>query len=143
MRQDRRLARVLHVLLHLDEMEGPATSDMIAQMLGTNPALVRRTMAGLREAGYVQSAKGHGGGWSLARPLDEITLLGVYEAVGAPPLFAMGSDGDDTTCLLARAANEATTNALSAARDHFHASLAKVTVAELSRDYVSYRQKQD
>lgn len=29
-------------------------------MLGTNPVVVRRTMAGLREAGYVKSEKGHG-----------------------------------------------------------------------------------
>ena len=81
MSQDRRLARVLHVLLHLDEMDGPATSDMIAQMLGTNPALVRRTMAGLREAGYVQAAKGHGGGWRLSRPLAALTQLGFSEAL--------------------------------------------------------------
>lgn len=135
MRQDSRLARVLHVLLHLDGMKEPATSDMIAGMLGTNPAVVRRTMSGLRQAGYVHSVRGHGGGWSLARPLEQITLLGIYEALGSPALFAIGIDGENPTCLLARAANDATTRALRSARDHFHASLAQVTVADLFAAY--------
>jgi Rrf2 family protein len=131
MRQDSRLARVLHVLLHLDEMEKPATSVLIARMLGTNSAVVRRTMAGLRRAGYVQSIKGHGGGWSLAQPLEKITLLGIYEALGSPQLFAIGCDGETSTCKLAREANNATSNALSDAQQHFYQSLSKVTVADL------------
>ncbi len=45
--------------------------DTIAQMLGTNPVVVRRTMALLKEQGYVSSEKGHRGGWKLARPLAE------------------------------------------------------------------------
>ena len=52
---------------HLDGLEGPVTSEMICQMLRTNPSLVRRTMAGLRESGLVTSTKGRHGGWHLAR----------------------------------------------------------------------------
>jgi Rrf2 family protein len=132
MRHDSRLARVLHILLHLDAMEEPATSELIAKMLGTNSAVVRRTMAGLRKAGYVQSVRGHGGGWHLARPLENITLLGIYEALGSPPLFAIGSDGEESTCQLARAANDATTTALSEAKQQFYRSLSKVTVADIT-----------
>lgn len=58
---------MLYALLHLDRMQAPATSELIAQMLGTNALVVRRTMGGLRRAGIVFSVKGHGGGWSLAR----------------------------------------------------------------------------
>lgn len=133
MRQDNRLARVLHVLLHLDEMEKPATSELIAQMLGTNSSVVRRTMAGLRRAGYVQSIKGHGGGWNLAEPLEKITLLGIYEALGSPPLFAIGNDNEGSKCLLARAANDATAKALSEAQQLFYESLSRVTVADLTK----------
>lgn len=132
MRQDSRLSRVLHALLHLDKMEGPATSDVIATMLQTNAAVVRRTMSGLREAGIVTSTKGHRGGWSLARPLHEITLLGIYEALGSPQLFAIGNDEDDPACLLARAANAATNEALKAARTQFELSLYGITVAQLA-----------
>jgi DNA-binding IscR family transcriptional regulator len=46
-------------------------------MNGTNPVVFRRTLAGLREAGFVRSEKGHGGGWMLAKPLAKVSLLDV------------------------------------------------------------------
>lgn len=36
MRNDTRLSRMLHVLIHMARHEGPATSEAIGQMLGTN-----------------------------------------------------------------------------------------------------------
>lgn len=131
LRTDSRLPRVLHVLLHLEQAEDPVTSNQMGQMLGMNPSLVRRTMAGLRDAGFVSSTKGHGGGWYLAKPLNEISLAQVYEALGSPNLFAMGQSDDAPACLLEKAANNATANALQAARDTFDAELVKVTVADL------------
>ena len=128
---DSRLPRVLHTLLHLDEAEAPLTSEMIGKMLGTNPSLVRRTMAGLRKAGMVESIKGHGGGWILAKSLDQMTLAEVYEALGTPTLFALGVSGDRPDCLLERAANVATVNALDKARESFLSELKAVTVADL------------
>lgn len=133
MRQDQRLSRVLHALLHLAEMDRPATSQLIAQMLQTNSAVVRRTMAGLREAGIVNSIKGHGGGWTLQRPLDEITLLDIYRALGEPQLFAIGIDNEQTTCLVARAANAATSAALQEALSKFEKSLADTTVSKIGQ----------
>jgi DNA-binding IscR family transcriptional regulator len=135
MRQDKRLSRVLHALLHLDGMDEPATSDLIAQMLQTNSAVVRRTMAGLRDAEIVTSTKGHGGGWILMKPLSEISLLAIYQALGSPTLFALGNDEEEPTCLLAREANAATTEALNAARVQFERSLGAVTVAQLTADW--------
>ena len=132
MRTDSRLPRVLHVLLHLEQIEDPATSDMIGQMLGMNASLVRRTMAGLRDAGFVSSTKGHGGGWYLATPLSQITMAQVYDALGAPTLFAVGQSNDAPSCLLERAANAATEGALDAARVAFAEALAKTTVADLA-----------
>jgi DNA-binding IscR family transcriptional regulator len=45
-RNDSRLSRMLHVLLHMARHDAPMTSETIAKMLGTNPVVVRRTMAG-------------------------------------------------------------------------------------------------
>lgn len=105
MNRDRRLSDVLHVLLHLDQAETPLTSDALAASLGTNAAAFRRMMTGLREAGYVRSEKGHGGGWTLARPLTEISLLDVYSALGRPNLFAIGNRSDRPNCLIERNVN--------------------------------------
>ncbi|MCO3175233.1 Rrf2 family transcriptional regulator, partial [Pseudomonas aeruginosa] len=88
MRNDTRLSRMLHVLIHMARHEGPATSEAIGQMLGTNPVVVRRTMALLKNEGYVSSEKGHRGGWRLAKPLADITLLDIHQALGASSIFA-------------------------------------------------------
>ncbi len=60
------MSGVLHVLLHMAEQDAPATSERLAKAMDTNPVVIRRVMAGLREQGYVRSEKGHGGGWTLA-----------------------------------------------------------------------------
>ena len=48
--------------------------EVLAKAMHTNPVVLRRVMAGLRDRGFVRSEKGHGGGWTLARDLSEITL---------------------------------------------------------------------
>ncbi|GLU33085.1 Rrf2 family transcriptional regulator [Trinickia caryophylli] len=105
MRVDSRLSRTLHVLLHMARHDGPMTSDTIAAMLCTNPVVVRRMLSGLREQGYVESAKGHGGGWQLTRDLDTLTLLDIYRAVGEPALFSDLLTGDHPHCLVEQAVN--------------------------------------
>src|SRR3546814_3114318 len=60
----------------------------------TNPVVVLRILAGLREAGFVRSEKGHGGGWTIARDLSAITMRDVYDAIGRPHLMAMGNRTD-------------------------------------------------
>jgi DNA-binding IscR family transcriptional regulator len=105
MNKDTRLSDVLHVLLHMDNAHEPLTSEVLARSMGTNPAVFRRTMAGLREAGLVRSGKGHGGGWQLARPLSAITLLAVYESLGRPNLFAIGNRSRHPDCLVEKNVN--------------------------------------
>ena len=71
------MSGVLHVLLHMAQQDNPATSEMLAKAMQTNPVVIRRIMAGLRERGYVRSEKGHGGGWTLACDLSQLTLRDV------------------------------------------------------------------
>ena len=84
MKQNSQLSDVLHVLLHMAENEAPSTSEQLAAAMQTHPVVLRRLMAGLREAGFVASAKGHGGGWVLSCAMDRITLRDVHAALGAP-----------------------------------------------------------
>jgi Rrf2 family protein len=77
-----RFSVALHVLTHLVEDAEPQTSEQLAECVSTNPVVVRRTLAGLREAGLVSSTRGTGGGWSLARAAGDITLRDVYAALG-------------------------------------------------------------
>ncbi|HET8904928.1 MAG TPA: Rrf2 family transcriptional regulator [Saccharospirillum sp.] len=107
MRKDSRLSRVLHVLVHLDAFDTPVTSDVLAEMLSTNPVVVRRTMALLRDQGYVQSVKGHSGGWSLSKPLSELTLLDIHKALGDSSIFTIGLTDEHTRCPIEHAVNAA------------------------------------
>ncbi|MBB3220618.1 Rrf2 family transcriptional regulator [Pseudoduganella umbonata] len=133
MRHDSRLSRMLHVLIHMDSLDAPATSETIAAMLGTNPVVVRRTMAGLREQGYVQSGKGHGGGWLLTRPLDRITLLDIHRALGEPPVFAIGTTDEHANCLVERAVNAELGDAMREAERILLERFGSVTLADLAR----------
>lgn len=135
MRNDSRLSRMLHVLLHMARHDGPMTSDEIAHMLSTNPVVVRRTMAGLRDSGYVRSEKGHGGGWLIAADLEAVTLLDVHRAVGGPRLFAIGNDHPNPDCAVEKVVNEALEDVLREAEALLVARLGTVTIAELAKRF--------
>lgn len=131
MNKDTRLSDVLHVVLHMAQVEQPLTSEVLAKTMGTNPAVFRRTMAGLRKAGYVQSGKGHGGGWQLARPLDQITLLAVYEALNRPTLFAIGNRSGHPDCLIEKNVNAALSNTMVQAEALLLERFGEVTLDQL------------
>ena len=135
MRRDSRLSGVLHVLLHMAEMDGPVTSETMATIMGSNPAAIRRTMAGLREAGLVRSEKGHGGGWTIERPLSDITLGDIYASLDSPELFAMGNRTDAPGCLVEEAVNAALGSAFDEARALLLNRFAAVPLAQLSADF--------
>lgn len=116
------------------ELGKPATSEWLAQAMQTNPVVIRRLMAGLRDAGFVASAKGHGGGWVLSCSLDHITLRDIHEAVGAPELLAIGHRAESPGCLVEQAVNAALEQAYRDAAAVLLARLGSVTLAVLSRD---------
>lgn len=111
------------------------TSEAIAKMLGTNPVVVRRTMAGLRDAGYVRSEKGHGGGWAIAVDLENVSLLDVHRAVGGPRIFAIGNEHPTPDCAVEKVVNEALEDALCEAEALLVARLGALKLAELSRSF--------
>ena len=62
MKRNSRLSSTLHILVHMAEVPDRAlTSEELAGFIHTNPVVVRRTIAGLREAGIVTSGRGHAG----------------------------------------------------------------------------------
>ncbi|WP_339510442.1 Rrf2 family transcriptional regulator [Pseudomonas sp. RL_15y_Pfl2_60] len=135
MRNDSRLSRMLHVLIHMARHEGPMTSAGIAMMLGTNSAVIRRTMAGLRDAGYVRSEKGHGGGWAIDCDLDRVSLLDIYRAVGGTKLFALGNEHSNPDCLIEQVVNQTVADALNEAESLLMGRLADISLGQLSRTF--------
>ncbi|NVP54578.1 Rrf2 family transcriptional regulator [Mycoplana rhizolycopersici] len=117
MKRNSRLSAALHALLHMAERDTPMTSDDIAACLNTNAVVVRRTMAGLREAGLVESGRGHGGGWVVTRPLCEISLLDVHLALGEPDLLQIGHATENPGCVVEQVVNSALDETMKEAED--------------------------
>lgn len=134
MNRDSRLSGVLHVLLHLAERDTPVTSDVLARALQTNPVVIRRIMAGLRDQGYVRSEKGHGGGWMLACDLSKVTLHDIYSALGSPSLLAISNRTEAPGCLVEQAVNAALNKTFQEAEALLLARFGEVTLAMLSAD---------
>ena len=135
MRKDSRLSRALHMLIHLNSYSHPVTSDTLANMLMTNPVVVRRTMALLRQAGYVSAIKGHNGGWLLATPLTDITLFDIHQALGEKNLFVIGLTDEHSNCPIEHAVNSALQNAMDDAEALLLKRFAEVSLAELASQF--------
>jgi Rrf2 family protein len=80
----------LHCLLHLVRSPGesaPSSRDL-AEFQGIPAAYVAKIFSDLEKAGVVAANEGIHGGFRLARPAGEITVLDVVDAVeGDKPLF--------------------------------------------------------
>ena len=117
------------------EQKGPVTSETLAKAMDTNAVVIRRILSGLRDHGYVRSEKGHGGGWTLARDLATISLRDIYQALGEPPLLAIGNRTEAPRCLVEQAVNAALDHAFDEAEALLLSRLGNVTLAMLSADF--------
>lgn len=113
------------------------TSDELASRMSTDPAVVRRTLAGLRDAGIVRSGKGHGGGWSLERALEDVTMRDVHEALGITEVFAIGTRTESPGCFVEQTVNRAMKGALDAAEGVLLQQLGGVSLAAIAAEVAS------
>lgn len=71
-----------HTLIHLSLADDPlVSSEEIAASVDTNPAFIRQILGALRDGGLVAARRGPNGGFSLAKPPAEISLLDVFQVL--------------------------------------------------------------
>lgn len=77
-----RLTVAAHTLAVIEYFKdkNKTTSDFIASSVGVNPVVIRRILLQLKDAGFIDVARGSGGATLKKRP-EEITLLDIYRAV--------------------------------------------------------------
>jgi Rrf2 family iron-sulfur cluster assembly transcriptional regulator len=113
--------------LALHDGAGPVVLADIARRNRISPAYLEQLLAGLRRSGLIESARGPGGGYRLARPADEITvahvIAAVNEAVDATRCGGTRDCHDGGRCLTHDLWEELT--------DHIRSFLEGVTLAEL------------
>ena len=77
-----RFTVAVHVLICIEMFKNDhkVTSDFLASSVNANPVVIRRLLQQLKAAGIVRVVRGTGGA-DTARPIDQITLLDIYNAV--------------------------------------------------------------
>jgi Rrf2 family protein len=137
-----RLCVAAHVLtwMALDQRDpaAVATSQRIAVSVNTNPVVIRRCLGQLREAGLVQSRRGAGAGWNLARAPESITLLDVHVAVeDDDPLFALHHSPPSGSCPVGFGIQPALRQVFGRLDEAVRRELATTTIADLLRDVMA------
>lgn len=120
------------MLVHMGLLGGRETSERIAQMLNTNPVVVRRTLGSLRNHGIVESEGGRGGGWKLTRPLDRITVLDVQRALIEGKMLPAPLSRDHPNCPVERASNAVLEHAHRVAEAELEKAYAATTLAQIA-----------
>lgn len=130
-----RFAVATHILAGLALYRGePVTSELLAKSASTNPAVIRRILSMLNEAGLSRAQLGQGGGALLARPAASISLLEVYRAVEHEALFALHRNSPDPDCPVGRSIQPVLTETLRRAQRALEDELAHVSIADVARE---------
>ncbi len=112
----------------------PLTSEFIAGSVNTNPVVIRRLLARLREAGLVASQGGPGGGWQLLRAPGKVTLRDIHRAVDGASPFALHSSTPSPQCPVGRNIQAALADIYASAQAALEDDLARTTLADLVKD---------
>ncbi len=129
----------LHVLTSLAHNVGePVTSTMLATSVDTNPAFLRAVIGTLRDAGFVQTRLGAGGGALLGRPAHEIRLLDVYRAIEGQANLR-SHDCSDSDCFIAAGMTGVMARLGSRLDEVLAAELATITIADLYAEVTEQR----
>jgi len=126
-----RFAVAVHILTLLAQAEGPVPSSMIAGSVGTNPALIRRMIGALTEAGFVTTTMGSTGGAMLGRPASQITLLEVFRATETTAMITLHHSAPNPACLVGREITGALQTVADRAQAAMDATLAEITIASM------------
>jgi Rrf2 family protein len=110
-----------------------ATSQRIATSVQTNPVVIRRCLGQLKDGALVTVTHGRGGGWNLARPAADITLLDVYRALPDEPVFGMPASTPDLECDVGAGIECALSDVYRQATEALCGSLREITLADVLR----------
>lgn len=76
----------------------PLPIQWIASKQEISPSYLEQLLAGMRKAGLVNSFKGPGGGYSLSRSPEEITLYNIFTALEGETGLIKGFQPKDVDC---------------------------------------------
>lgn len=134
-----RFTIAVHVLLCIASFkkDRKVTSEFLASSTNVNPVVIRRLLQQLKMAGIVAVARGTGGA-EIAKPLSDITLLDVYnavECVGEGSLFHF-HENPNPLCPVGRNIHGVMDARLEKIQGAMEAEMKSVTIAEVMAETV-------
>ena len=132
-----RFTIAVHVLICIGTFRNDykITSDFLASSVNVNPVVIRRIIQQLKKAGIITVKRGSGGA-DIARPLEEITLLDVYNAVeciGNGALFHF-HENPSSVCPVGRNIHRILDDKLQQVQKAMECEMRKITLADVIRD---------
>jgi Rrf2 family transcriptional regulator, iron-sulfur cluster assembly transcription factor len=90
----------LRTLAHLSQsdQEGPILRTDLAKRVGAPSQYLAKILVTLSKAGFLNAARGTGGGYRLARPAGEITMLEIVELFDGSQVEGSCLFRDDVVC---------------------------------------------
>jgi Rrf2 family protein len=130
-----RFAVAVHILAALAVNEDKVVrSEQLASSASTNPTVIRRILSKLADAGITSSQLGYGGGATLAKPANQITLLDVFQVVEEPNIFEMHRTPPDENCFVGRNIQQVLGKTTTKAQQALETELSKITIADVAQE---------
>ena len=132
-----RFTLAVHIFACIDVFKDDykVTSDFLAGSTNVNPVIVRKILGQLKAAGLVEVARGSGGA-SIAKPLNEISFLDIYNAVECVEngeLFHF-HENPNTDCPVGRNIHAVLDDKLMRVQKAMKTELASITLEDIRRD---------
>ncbi len=136
-----RFTIAVHILTAIEyfQKDYKVTSQFLASSVNVNPVVIRRTLSQLKNAGLINVARGTGGA-TIVKPLDEITLLDVFNAVDSienHTLFHF-HENPNTSCPVGRNIHHGLDDKLQKVQDAMEDELKNITMADVVNDTEKY-----
>ncbi|MGN0056091.1 MAG: Rrf2 family transcriptional regulator [Atopobiaceae bacterium] len=132
-----KLTMAAHMVCAIDYFGNtrPVTSTFLAGSIGTSPVMVRTIMGMLKKAGIISSSKGKSG-ITLARPLEQITLLDLWRAVDQSDVESLFHFHENPCpqCPVGGNIHAALDGRLQAAQQALEDQLQRTTLADVEKD---------
>ncbi len=136
-----RFTLAIHIFACIDtfENEYKITSDFLASSTNVNPVIIRKILAQLKSAGLITVARGTGG-TAIAKPLNEITFLDIYNAVECidnGKLFHF-HDNPSEDCPVGKNIHYILDDKLLSVQNTMEKELASITLEDVKKDTAKY-----
>lgn len=109
-----RFATAVHIMTLLaDSPQDWLTSEWMAGSININPAMVRKELSILREAGLIISRQGKEGGSRLSRDAEAVTIAEIYAAVNNTDVLGKKNRKPNPLCHVGKEINDHLNNLFS------------------------------